>query len=139
MIKIYIWQGLLVSTVTCNSTHIWNTELWRKINWKSSQCSVYLSPVSTYTVSTLIVFFASSQPYCKMNSPTNVPVTVAWDWQATLIKKKINFPHISGHSDGSGAKSYMINDLVIYGENICAFPHILGSLSSYMTLHPISS
>ena len=33
----------------------------------------------------------------------------------------------------------MTNDLVIYGENICAFPHILGSPSSYMTLHPIPS
>jgi hypothetical protein len=33
----------------------------------------------------------------------------------------------------------MTNDLRIYGENICAFPHILGSSSSYMTLHPIRS
>ncbi len=32
---------------------------------------------------------------------------------------------------------YIANDLIIYGENICAFPHILGSPSSYMTLHPI--
>jgi hypothetical protein len=31
------------------------------------------------------------------------------------------------------------NDLLIYGENICAFSHILGSPSSYMTLHPIPS
>ncbi len=31
-------------------------------------------------------------------------------------------------------------DLLIYGENICAFPHILGSPeSSYMTLHPVPS
>ncbi len=37
---------------------------------------------------------------------------------------------------GIGAKSY---DLLIYGENICAFPHILGSPSSYMTLHLIPS
>ncbi len=29
--------------------------------------------------------------------------------------------------DGSSAKSYMTSDLLIYGENICAFPHILGS------------
>jgi hypothetical protein len=28
---------------------------------------------------------------------------------------------------GSVAKSYMTNGLLIYGENICAFPHILGS------------
>ncbi len=40
---------------------------------------------------------------------------------------------------GVGAKSYMTNDLLIYGENICAFPHILGSPFSYMTLHPIPS
>ncbi len=33
----------------------------------------------------------------------------------------------------------MTNDLLIYGENINAFPHILGSPSSYMTLHPIPS
>ncbi len=33
----------------------------------------------------------------------------------------------------------MTNDLLIYGENICAFSHILGSPSSYMTLHPIPS
>jgi hypothetical protein len=28
-----------------------------------------------------------------------------------------------GNSEGSGAKSNMTNDLLIYGENICAFPH----------------
>ncbi len=33
----------------------------------------------------------------------------------------------------------MTNDLLIYGENICAFPHILGTPSSYMILHPIPS
>ncbi len=55
----------------------------------------------------------------------------------TPSDKKENFPHILGNSEGSGAKSYMTNDLLIYGENICAFPHILGSPSSYMTLHPI--
>ncbi len=42
-----------------------------------------------------------------------------------------------GNSEGSGAKSYMTNDLLINGENSCAFPHILGSPSSFMTLHPI--
>jgi hypothetical protein len=47
----------------------------------------------------------------------------------TLIKNKIKF-------SSSGAKSYMTDDLLIYGENICAFSHILGSPSSYMTLHP---
>jgi hypothetical protein len=50
----------------------------------------------------------------------------------TLIKKKIKF-------SSSGAKSYLTNDLLIYGENICAFSHILGSPSSYTTLHPIPS
>jgi hypothetical protein len=44
-----------------------------------------------------------------------------------------------GNVEGSGAKSYMTNDLLIYDENICAFPHILGVPSSYMTLHPIIS
>ncbi len=33
----------------------------------------------------------------------------------------------------------MTNDLLIYGENICACPYILGSPSSYITLHPILS
>ncbi len=40
---------------------------------------------------------------------------------------------------GICAKSYMTNDPLIYGEIICSFPHILGSLSSYVTLHPIPS
>ncbi len=33
----------------------------------------------------------------------------------------------------------MTNDHLIYGEIICAFPHLLGSLSLYMTLHPTPS
>jgi hypothetical protein len=53
---------------------------------------------------------------------------------AALIKKKIKFSSL----EGSGAKSYMTSGL-LYGENICAFPHILGTPSSYMTLHPIPS
>ncbi len=57
----------------------------------------------------------------------------------TLIKKKTKFPHILGNLEGSGAKSHMTNDLLIYSENICAFPHILGTPYSYMTLHPIPS
>ncbi len=57
--------------------------------------------------------------------------------QSTLIKNKINFSSYIRNSEGSCAKSYMTNDLLIYGENICAFPHILGSPSSYITLHPI--
>jgi hypothetical protein len=57
----------------------------------------------------------------------------------TLIKKNIKFSDIFGNSEGSGAKSYMTNDLLIYGEIFCAFSHILilGSPSSYITLHPI--
>jgi hypothetical protein len=51
--------------------------------------------------------------------------------QIFLIYKEIQ--------SGAVAKSYMTNDLLIYGENICAFPHILGSPSSYMTSHPIPS
>ncbi len=35
--------------------------------------------------------------------------------------------------------SYMTKDLLIYGKIICAFPYILGSPSSYVTLHPIPS
>ncbi len=31
----------------------------------------------------------------------------------------------------------MTNGLLIYSEIFCVFPHILGSPSSYMTLHPI--
>jgi hypothetical protein len=52
-------------------------------------------------------------------------------------KKRENFPHILGNSGGLRVQSY--NALLIYGENICAFPHILGSPSSCMTLHPIPS
>ncbi len=50
-----------------------------------------------------------------------------------------NFPNILGNSEGSGAKSYMTNDLLIsvYGENICSFPHIFGSPSSYTILQTI--
>ncbi len=33
----------------------------------------------------------------------------------------------------------MTNDFLIYGENICAYPHILGNPSSYLTLHLIPS
>jgi hypothetical protein len=41
-------------------------------------------------------------------------------------KENKNFPHILGNSEGSGAKSYITYDLLlIYGENICAFPRLL--------------
>ncbi len=63
--------------------------------------------------------------------------------QVTLIKKEIKFPQIEGDSEESvaNAKSYMTNRLLIYDIwlNICAFPHILGNPSSYMTLQPILS
>ncbi len=36
-------------------------------------------------------------------------------------------------------QSHMTNDLLIHGENISAFPHILRNPYSYMTLHPIPS
>jgi hypothetical protein len=53
-------------------------------------------------------------------------------------KKFLIYKYVLGKSEGSGAKSYMTNiPHIQYGENICAFPHILGSPSSYMTLHPI--
>jgi hypothetical protein len=41
-------------------------------------------------------------------------------------KKKIKFSSYTllGKSEGSGAKSCMTNDLLVYGENFCAFPHI---------------
>ncbi len=52
-------------------------------------------------------------------------------------KEKKIFSPIIGNLEGSGAKSYMTNDLLINGENICAFPHKLGSPPSYMTLHPL--
>jgi hypothetical protein len=46
-----------------------------------------------------------------------------------LIKKKRKFSSYirkkKKKKEGSGAKSYMTNDLLIYGENICPFPHIL--------------
>ncbi len=40
--------------------------------------------------------------------------------------------------NGAVEKSYMTNGLLIWG-NICAFPHILGSPSSYMTLQLLHS
>ncbi len=67
-----------------------------------------------------------------------VPSDLHMQGQITLIKKE-NVPHILGNSEGSGAKSSMTNDHLINNEKICAFPHILGSPFSYMTLHPIPS
>jgi hypothetical protein len=57
-----------------------------------------------------------------------------------LIKKKTKiFIIVKEIQNGAvHAKSYMTNGLLIYGE-ICAFPHILGSPSSYMTLQLLHS
>ncbi len=65
---------------------------------------------------------------------------VRWSlrWGVTLIKRKENFPPILGNSEGSGAKSYMTNELHMYDENICVFAHILESPSSFMTMQPES-
>jgi hypothetical protein len=54
-------------------------------------------------------------------------------------KKEKKIFLLLGNSEGLGAKSYRTNDLLMYGKNICALPHILGSPSSYMTLHLIPS
>jgi hypothetical protein len=59
--------------------------------------------------------------------------------ESTLIKNKIKFSSYIRKFRRIGCKTYMTNDLLIYGENICAFHHILGSPFSYMTLHPIPS
>ncbi len=56
---------------------------------------------------------------------------------STLIKKKRKFSSYIRKFRGIGCN--MNNDLLTYGENICAFPHILESPSSYMTLHSILS
>jgi hypothetical protein len=51
---------------------------------------------------------------------------------ATLIKKKRKFSSYIRKFRGIRCKViYDYNDLLIYGKNICAFPHILGSPSSY--------
>ncbi len=42
--------------------------------------------------------------------------------------------------NGAVANSYMTNGLlIVYGEIFCAFPHIIGSSSSYMTLQLLHS
>ncbi len=51
----------------------------------------------------------------------------------TLLKKKRKFSsYIRKIQKGSVEKLYVTNGLLWL--NICAFPHILGNLSSYMTL-----
>jgi hypothetical protein len=53
--------------------------------------------------------------------------------------KKENIPHILGNSEGSGAKSYMNNDLLnphIWWKYLCISSYIMKP-SSYITFHPI--
>ncbi len=55
-------------------------------------------------------------------------VCISWlKLEGGMRDERIKFPHILGNSERSGAKSFMTNDLLVYGENICAFPHVLGS------------
>ncbi len=53
-------------------------------------------------------------------------------------ENKIFLIHKEIHN-GAVAKLYMTNGHLIYKENICAFPHILGNPSSYMTLQLLHS
>jgi hypothetical protein len=59
----------------------------------------------------------------------------------TLIKKKIKFSSDirKFRIEQLQSHTYMANGLLIYGENVCAFPHILGSPSSHMTLQLLHS
>jgi hypothetical protein len=57
--------------------------------------------------------------------------------ESTLIKNKIKLSSYIRKFRRIGCKSYITNNLLINGENICAFPHILGSPSSYMTFVPL--
>ncbi len=58
----------------------------------------------------------------------------------SLIKKKIKFSSYIRKFRGIGCEViYVINDLLMMETCICAFPHVLGSPSPYMTLHPILS
>jgi hypothetical protein len=69
--------------------------------------------------------------------PDQVTVSSA-HFSCTLIKKKIKFSSYMRKFGGIGWKLiYDYNDLLIFGESICAFRHMLGRPSSYTTLHPI--
>ncbi len=57
----------------------------------------------------------------------------------TLIKNKIKFSSYIRKFRGFGVQSHIWLMASSYSETICAFPHIFGSPSSYMTLHPIPS
>jgi hypothetical protein len=59
---------------------------------------------------------------------------------ASIKKKNKIFLIYKEIQKGAVAKSYMTGGLLIYDYvTICAFPHILGSPSSYMTLQPLPS
>jgi hypothetical protein len=55
--------------------------------------------------------------YCRIHSKKIKSKDIAVKIMNALIKNKIKF---SSYSEGSGT----INYFLIYGENICAFPHI---------------
>jgi hypothetical protein len=54
-------------------------------------------------------------------------------------KENYNFFIYKEVQTGAVAKSYMTYGLLKYDPIICAFPHILGSPSLYMTLQPLPS
>jgi hypothetical protein len=90
-------------------------------------------------------FFAAYPSAIVLFLPGEIPFSLESSLrkkEPTLIKKKIKFYSNIMKFRGIGCKVIycMTSSLVLtYGENICAFPGILGSPSSYMTLHPIPS
>ncbi len=54
-------------------------------------------------------------------------------------KENKNFLIYKEIKNGAVTKSYMTNGPRHIWLNICTFPHIVGSPSSYVTLHPIQS
>ncbi len=82
---------------------------------------IRLSPSLTSFIFSSSSLYFFSIPSLFILSPTR-----------TLKKIKKNFPHILGNRGIGFTKSYMNNDLVIYGEKYLC-------ISSYMTLHPILS
>jgi hypothetical protein len=84
-----------------------------------------------------------SKNYCRQyigNDAAKYKHTYKCTMYNTLIKNKIKFSLYIRKFRGIGCNViYDYNDLLINGINICAFPHILGSSSSYLTLHPIPS
>jgi hypothetical protein len=76
----------------------------------------------------LLLHSSSSTPFSFPFPPLPLP------FSCPSLKKKLKF---SSYIRKFRVVGY--NDLLIYGENISAFPHILRSPSSYMTLHPFPS